>query len=200
MTRRSPAATPKRARSAHASISSQASGAPSSPCRGAPVLSRSSERITPTGRNVIFAVFMPLLPTRRTRLEHYPVVDRRGCAYSPLNRGPGSMSSRLALVTVMISVLAVPVTPRADEPPPIDVGLEESVKTELVLLDGFVLNHDGNAVPDLTRDDFELTVNGRETSLVSVDSACRPTEEKVTGKPKVVLLFDYQHLRMPERA
>ena len=104
----------------------------------------------------------------------------------------------------MLSSLAAPVAPRADEPPPVDVGLEESIKTELVLLDVFVLDHNGNAVPGLTRDDFELTVNGHETSLVNVDATCRATEDRqsdhASAKPKVVLLFDYQHLRMPERA
>jgi len=47
----SPAATRSSAFRAHGFTSSQASGAPSEPCRGAPLRSVSVERMTPTARS-----------------------------------------------------------------------------------------------------------------------------------------------------
>jgi VWFA-related protein len=66
---------------------------------------------------------------------------------------------------------ATPIVSRTeDEPIPTDV--EERVEVRLAILDVIVLDRRGRTVPDLQPDEFEVTVNGRDVEIASVDVSC----------------------------
>jgi VWFA-related protein len=95
------------------------------------------------------------------------------------------------------------------EPPPLDVGLEEEVEVQLVLVDFLVLDRKDRTVPDLTKDDFVLVVSGRESDIHSLDVDCpvgeadeplpgtasRKLSDSPTVRPRrLVIVFDYFHM------
>lgn len=95
------------------------------------------------------------------------------------------------LRTVLALALTVPMTQAADEASrPVDKGIREHVEVNLVILDVQVLDRKGNAVPGLTAEDFELSVDRRIMPIASLDASCAERAET----PALVLAFDYQHL------
>jgi len=91
----------------------------------------------------------------------------------------------------------------------LDVGLEEEVDVQLVLVDFLVLDRRGRTVPELSRDDFVLLAGGREVEIASLDRDCpigampdpRPGKASLslasepTIRPRrMVLVFDYYHM------
>jgi VWFA-related protein len=95
------------------------------------------------------------------------------------------------------------------ESPPLDVGLEEQVEVQLVLVDFLVLDRQERTVPGLTIDDFVLVASGRETAIHSLDVDCPvgAADEPLPGtasatlaaaptaRPRrMVLVFDYYHM------
>lgn len=95
------------------------------------------------------------------------------------------------------------------ETAPLDVGLEEAVEVQLVLVDFLVLDRGGRTVPDLTIDDLVLLVSNREVAIHSLDRDCPvgAADEPLPGKAsqalpgaptaqprRIVLVFDYYHM------
>jgi len=120
-------------------------------------------------------------------------------------------SRRLFLLPVTAALLVC--TPAAaqpeDEETPFEVGLEEQVEVQLVLVDFLVLDRKDRTVPDLTADDFVLVVRGREVDIHSLDLDCpvgaaeeplpgkafRPLPSAPTSRPRrLVIVFDYYHM------
>ena len=97
----------------------------------------------------------------------------------------------------------------ADDPPPVDSGLTATVEVKLVTIDVVAVDRDGRTVADLSKDDFRLYVDGRETPVDTLDVFCDggATDDPVTrrigawptpanlddGIRRVVLAFDYLH-------
>jgi VWFA-related protein len=105
----------------------------------------------------------------------------------------------------------------AQSPPaePLPSELTESVEVRLVIIDIIALNEKDETVPDLTKDDVELFVDGKRTAVDTFDAFCSqgaeadpkslrmgawPTPPDLTdGTRRVVLVFDYLHLAPLER-
>ncbi len=110
-----------------------------------------------------------------------------------------------------LACLLAPALLAAPEQPPLEIGLEERVEVQLVLVDLVVLDRRGTTVADLDRDDFELRVDGDLVRLATLDAFCpdgavddprgrvvraaepAPTETR-SARRKVVLAFDYFHI------
>ena len=96
-----------------------------------------------------------------------------------------------------------------------DVEYAEEVQVRLVLLDVVVLDASGRAVPDLTRDDFEIVAGGDRVPLETLDIECRAepaggpqgtegstleaSPAATRGPRRIVLALDYQHLTRTRR-
>ncbi len=103
----------------------------------------------------------------------------------------------------------------AMQDPPIEVGLREKVRVQLVLVDFVVVDRDGRTVPGLAIDDFSLKVDGEKTKIASLDLDCPigaadeldlqsadllpPGANQGTPR-KVVLVFDYDHMTNEDEA
>jgi VWFA-related protein len=95
-------------------------------------------------------------------------------------------------------------------PPPVPTELEEKIEVRLVTIDVVALDADDATVPDLTKDDLELFVDGKRADIDTFDAYCAsgaeadpkslrfgqwPTPRNLqTGTRRVVLAFDYLHL------
>ncbi len=100
------------------------------------------------------------------------------------------MNSRLVRPLLALA-LTLPMTQAADDAGPIlDKGISEHVEVNLVILDVQVLDRKGDPVPGLTAEDFELSVDRRDTPIASFDASCAGRAEI----PALVFAFDYQHL------
>jgi VWFA-related protein len=101
------------------------------------------------------------------------------------------------------------------DPAPIESGLEERVKVQLVLIDVVVVDGKGRTVADLTTDDFELIVGTSPTRIASLDLNCplgstadprasdRPGQNRIEAVPeprRIVLVFDYYHMENASEA
>ena len=109
-------------------------------------------------------------------------------------------------------------TLRAQEAPeerPLDVGQEERVRVNLVIVDAVVMDNEGKTVAGLTKDDFRLTVQGQAQEIDTFDVICPegglpdpkvvpPKEQRepftVQSERRLVLAFDYYSLTRPNRA
>ena len=107
------------------------------------------------------------------------------------------------LGALVLSLLVISIS-AAQEP----VG-QDRVKVRLVYIDTLVTDSDGNTVPDLTQDDFLLSVGGQEQEIEAFDSNCQggaipdPVANKKTWRDpvagsqvprRIVLAFDYYNL------
>ena len=104
-----------------------------------------------------------------------------------------------------------PPGPVSDREPPIAVEKVEVERVRLLLLDAIVVDRQGRTVPDLTLEDFEVISRGREFPLDTLDVNCpagraddavsvrhpskRPPPAAPGAPRRIVLAFDYQHLR-----
>jgi VWFA-related protein len=100
----------------------------------------------------------------------------------------------------------------AQSPPaaPLPSELKESIEVRLVTIDVVALDANEKTVPDLTKNDFELFVDGKRVEIDTLDSLCSsgaeadpksgrlgewPTPRDLTdGTRRIVLAFDYLHL------
>ena len=98
----------------------------------------------------------------------------------------------------------------APAPPPIPVDLIERERVRLVLIDVLVLDSDGNTVPGLTQDDFEVVAGSEARPVGTLDVNCapvaldeplgvrspglRPVPAAGPAGRRIVLVFDYPHL------
>jgi VWFA-related protein len=98
----------------------------------------------------------------------------------------------------------------AQDPPPVESGLGTRVEVRLVTVDVIALDRADRTVADLSRDDFRLFVDGKETPIDTLDVFCDgggsedPVARRIGdwdtpadlsgGTRRVVLAFDYLHL------
>ncbi len=89
--------------------------------------------------------------------------------------------------------------------PPVRVDKIERAEVRLVLLDVIVIDSDGNPVPGLEREDFEIRHGGEVVSPDVLETRCEPepiqrmTADRAMPPRRLVLLFDYLHLPTLER-
>ena len=74
-------------------------------------------------------------------------------------------------VVAFVVATAIPVASQTEDEP-IRTDVEERVEVRLAILDVIVLDRRGRTVPDLRPDEFEVTVNGRDVEIDSVDVSC----------------------------
>jgi len=133
------------------------------------------------------------------------------------NRVPRRCLGSLLCLLVCLPTL-VAQTPVAEEKTtePLDLDQAEEVRVRLVLVDVIVLDSHDRTVPDLTRDDFEILVDGERREVDTLDVACadggvadavgvrnpmkRGTVSALGADRKIVLALDYLHLPRRERA
>jgi VWFA-related protein len=100
---------------------------------------------------------------------------------------------------------------------PRDSGLTEQVDVTLVMIDTVVMDGKGRTVPDLTREDFVVSIGKAEAEVATFDVNCpigafddpiNLTKERKTGdfqtigdgvKRRIVFVFDYYFIDIPER-
>lgn len=127
------------------------------------------------------------------------------------------MKRILAAGAALVSLTAALAAPESG--PVLERGLEERVEVRLVLLDVVVLDPEDRTVPDLSKEAFAVTVDGKEVPVDTLDLSCPggaleepastriagwdPGPDLAEGTRRVVLVFDYLHLRTipcPDRA
>ena len=79
-----------------------------------------------------------------------------------------------------------------------DIVLRESIDVRLISLDGVVTDSSDRPITGLTRDDFELKVEGEPVEILSV-SAAEDLRETVTGRLTILLFIDERHLQRKHR-
>jgi len=121
------------------------------------------------------------------------------------------MPSVLRTVPILVAVLVVSRIGAQSRPAEATPSqLKESIEVRLVTVDVVALDADDMTVPDMTKDDFELFVDGKPTEIDTLDTYCasgaeadpksRRLGEWATprdledGTRRVVLAFDYLHL------
>jgi VWFA-related protein len=120
------------------------------------------------------------------------------------------MHSVLLLGFVLAATVATATSAASDDPPPLPTKLEESVEVRLVTIDVIALDEKDRTVPDLTKADFRLFVDRKETPIDTFDVACEggPSDDPKskrffgwpmppdleTGTRRIVFAFDYIHL------
>jgi VWFA-related protein len=115
---------------------------------------------------------------------------------------------------VLLLILLSLVLPAAAQDEPIDSGQTEEVQVNLVIVEALALDKQGRTVPDLTKDDFLLSVQGQEQQIDTFDVVCPigATDDPVPVKAKerrepiapeldrlIVFVFDYYHLSQINR-
>lgn len=79
-----------------------------------------------------------------------------------------------------------------------DIVLRESIDVRLISLDAVVTDSSDRPVTGLTRDDFELKVEGEPVEILSV-SAGEELRETVSGRLTLLLFIDERHLQPTHR-
>lgn len=123
--------------------------------------------------------------------------SRLGCNASPF------------LVAILLLCTATGVAAQETEDTPVDLGLEEQVDVNFVLIDFMVLDRNDRPVPDLTVEDFKLKVGGVKTPIANLDRSCGSASEEDppssagtatiplppgSEQSRIVLVFDYHHM------
>jgi VWFA-related protein len=122
----------------------------------------------------------------------------------------GELMNRRILCAVLVLLLAVSVS-GGQEP-----VIEERVEVRLVYVETVVTDSKGNTVPDLSQDDFLLSVGGQNHEIEVFDANCKggalaepEKNEKDTWRDpvagpqvprRIVLVFDYEHLPNVDRS
>jgi len=114
----------------------------------------------------------------------------------------------LAVTLVLICCISTGAPAQETGEEPLDVGIEEQVDIDYVLVDFIVLDAQGRPVPDLQLADFKLKVGGKKTQVSTLDQNCeerprgeagaRPEDPATvaagTEPLRIVLVFDYDHM------
>jgi len=122
------------------------------------------------------------------------------------------MPSSLRLAPFLLLTVLAASEPGAQSPPspPMPSDLKESIEVRLVTIDVVALDGNDVTVPDLTKGDLELFVDGKLTAIDTLDAYCASGAEAdpkslrfgawamprdlQEGTRRVVLAFDYLHL------
>lgn len=111
----------------------------------------------------------------------------------------------------LLLVANSPAQQAGPEQAPLRVDKVEKISVRLVTLDVLVVDHDNTTVQGLKRDDFRLTVDGKDTQIDTVDEYClagaqdepqstrkeggwREAPDLSEGTRKIAFVFDYLHL------
>lgn len=114
----------------------------------------------------------------------------------------------LVSALVLISCVSTDTAAQETGEEPLDVGIEEQVEIDYVLVDFIVLDAQNRPVPDLVLSDFKLKVGGKKILPSTLDRSCEvrpPGEAKVPAEGpaiadpvaeplRIVLAFDYDHM------
>jgi VWFA-related protein len=115
---------------------------------------------------------------------------------------------KTAVVLILTCAPALLWSPWAQEEP-VETGKVEEERVNLVMVEVLVTDGQGSTVPDLTKDDFELTVQGRPVPIDVFDVTCpeggvadpenvqrgERREPIAPDQPRrIALVFDYYHL------
>jgi VWFA-related protein len=116
----------------------------------------------------------------------------------------------LARIGLGLAVASAALAAPPSEPPPVASGAGTAIEVRLVTIDVVALDRDDRTVGDLTKDDLQLFVDGKETPVDTLDVFCDggasedPNSKRVggwatpadlgSGTRRVVLAFDYLHL------
>jgi len=115
---------------------------------------------------------------------------------------------KTAVILTVTCAMALPTSPWAREEP-VETGKVEEERVNLVMLETLVLDNQGRTVADLTKGDFELTVQGRSVPIDVFDVTCpeggapdpvalqrgESREPIAPDQPRrIALVFDYYHL------
>jgi len=117
--------------------------------------------------------------------------------------------------SVLALALSTPLLAQSAPPKPAAAG-SENVQVTLVQIDAVVTDHDGTTVTGLTKDDFELKIDGVPVKVSNLDLICPigatpdpvPLKDKQTTPPaligpglkrRVVFAFDYSFLDVTMR-
>ncbi len=79
-----------------------------------------------------------------------------------------------------------------------EITLRESIDVRLISLDAVVTDSANRPVGGLTKEDFELSVDGEKVEILSV-SAAEELRETVSGRLTILLLIDERHLQRKHR-
>jgi VWFA-related protein len=123
------------------------------------------------------------------------------------NRLPGP-ARILAAALVLVSYASTGAPAQEPGEKPLDVGIEEEVGIDYVLVDFIVLDAQGRPVPDLELADFKLKVGGKKIQASTLDQNCKQRASGEAGAPRddpataaagteplrLVLAFDYDHM------
>ena len=75
-----------------------------------------------------------------------------------------------ALVMTLCSLTGIAAQERQDEP--VELGIEERIEVDYVLVDFIVLDAQGQPVSDLKLEQFKLKVGGIKTPISTLDRFC----------------------------
>lgn len=114
---------------------------------------------------------------------------------------------RTTLVCLFVVLLCAPLVAQDDPAEPQDLGTSEEVEVNLAMIETLVLDGKGNPVQGLTKEDFELTIDGVAHDIDVLDVNCpaegQPTARERLGLPplprRFVFVIDYYHLGYAER-
>jgi VWFA-related protein len=156
-------------------------------------------------------VFMPGSLSAARNTGHRKSGVEFPCHNARNNRGAQTMPSVLRTVPVLLAALVAPrVGGQSPPAEPLSSELKESIEVRLVTIDVVALDANDLTVPNLTKDDFELFVDGKPAKIDTLDAYCASGAEPdpksrrfgdwatpkdlVDGKRRIVLAFDYLHL------
>ena len=120
------------------------------------------------------------------------------------------MGALARIVCAVCAGLTLAASPPAADPPPVASGAGTTVEVRLVTIDVVALDRRDRALADMSKDDFRLFVDGKETPIDTLDRYCDggggadPVAKQIggwatpadlgEGTRRVVLAFDYLHL------
>ncbi len=115
-------------------------------------------------------------------------------------RRNGPLSGALTLALAWL-----PIHAQEPDTPPVEIDKTERAEVRLVMLDTLVIDSNGDPVPGLKKEDFEIRYGGEIVTPDVLETRCdeswqEPRMAVGDGPPrKVVLAFDYLHLAALER-
>ena len=127
--------------------------------------------------------------------------------------GTCAIAARCCLVSVSMCAAANGLR-ASDATKPLQTELEDQVRVQMKLIDAIVVDEQGRTVPALSRDDFDLTLDGAPARIDSFDAQCasepiadvRPVRNVGKRAPvapdvsrKIVVVVDYPHLLTEDR-
>ena len=134
-----------------------------------------------------------------------------------MSRGQArALAPALLLLAAVWGPVPAPAQEEASQAKPEDLGIEERLRIDYVLIDFIVLDEDDNPVPDVTLEQLRLKVAGEKVAIQTLDRHCaqapgatqqpQPTEPGAAApssaavpRPRIVLVFDYDHMtKSPE--